>query len=104
MEPPKKDNVIDFMERLKEKIENESSVIKEMPTETDFEKFGAMVVDAIVKIQEDMITILDFFNAMAVRQEGLHDAFFLHSHNEDGFLKFPEGFKLYSGKGPDQDS
>ncbi len=97
MEPPKEDIVIDFMafvERFKEKIKTQTSALKELQTEDDFEKFKAGVIFAIEKIVENMVsilTIIDLQKKMAGRQMQLSDAFYVHSH-EGGLLKLPEGF------------
>ena len=101
MEPPEKGKVIDFMDRLKEKVEterstldrlkektkNEGPTLEELLTEADLDKFKAGVIFAIAKIQEDMTTILGFFMDENVRQMRLADVLYYHSHNESGLLE-----------------
>ena len=110
MEPPEKDNVIDMMEKLKEKLKKEHPDIKKL-MEADYDQFKEMVAHNIVNIynsmgdimalynktinsfKESMIKILTLNNKMQIKQAGMHEAFFIHMHKGDE-LTFPEGRTL----------
>ncbi len=107
MEPPKKNNVINFEKILKEKIkkaiEEDSEIgnliFKEL-MEADGELFKAKIAYCIGELYERMI---DFGKAMikrealcndlSVRHYGLFEAFSAHSHKEDS-LTFVGGRTL----------
>jgi hypothetical protein len=109
MEPPKKDNVIDFVERLKslkEKIQTESSVFKELIEADDFDKLKLSVIHNFTEIYKHIHATHELFISLATRESKLSQVFFSHSH-KDGALEIPpeawdDPFKGLR-RSPDQD-
>lgn len=104
MEPPKNDNVVfGFVQRLKEKANTE--LIKKLTAALveadDFETLKVSVMNIISNIYENMSEIISFYEKVAIQQMNYSNAFFFHTHDEEGDLKFPEGISPWGSSSPE---